>query len=337
MVEARLDREAGLAASNRLRVQTHCARHHSHDEQVYRGSSGGMEAAGVVEVLEHFAKHTAVMTELKLMGICVDKDSTTTETLMNSALLRNIAIYYDPGHVKKGFVKSLEKIFSRIDYQRIPHRMGARFMSLIKQAEAKYPNNPAAMQQEWLASMVNFTAHYTDQPCGALCTGDKPCPWSLPGADKRNSGTAKYFLDMSVPAEAAMMEKVEALLLNIRLRVRQFLHGYNTCCVESAHRQRVAHAVKDNNYYATFEGRCYQTVCWHHLGPGALPAILEKLGLPMQPEQLADVEAWTEQHFNRRKNQMSEAVRKRRAQRTAAQRTEREADKIISAEKRHAY
>jgi hypothetical protein len=54
---------------------------------------------------------------------------------------------------------------------------------------------------------------------------------------------------------------VEAL----KMRVGEFINGHDTCAVESMHRQRLAHATKDINYYKSFEGRCWQMACWRSL------------------------------------------------------------------------
>jgi hypothetical protein len=147
----------------------------------YEGNSDGMEGAGLIDALQHFADYIGVMAEIA--AFCVDKDSSTTATLNGSALLRNIRISYDPGHVKKSLVKQLKGIFrTRKAYRNLAARMGSRaaWCSSSRRApeesETAWPDNRSAMKSHFLQEISYLLDHYVLGKCDLTCsTGDCQC------------------------------------------------------------------------------------------------------------------------------------------------------------------
>ena len=64
----------------------------------------------------------------------------------------------------------------------------------------------------------------------------------------------------------------------ISRRVEELIRGYQTCFGESIHRQRIVWTPKEIEFWKSFRGRCFLTVCWNHKPNECAVDILEELG-----------------------------------------------------------
>jgi hypothetical protein len=137
-----------------------------------KGSSGAMEAEGLRRVLRHLHAIGLLQTA---KNVILDKDSGATKVILEDPNCSHIQIRYDPGHIKKSLVGQLLKLFGeQTRYTCLAHRVGSWFMSLLKQAEAKYPNGEAqeAERQSYFVELWNHVpTHFATAPCLPGC----PC------------------------------------------------------------------------------------------------------------------------------------------------------------------
>ena len=83
-------------------------------------------------------------------------------------------------------------------------------------------------------------------------------------------------------------------------------------------------ASKEIDFYKSFRGRCFLTVCWNHLGNRTVTAILQELGVSVQPAMVEAISSLHSQDVKNKERWNSEKVRRRWAQRKK-ERTERRA------------
>jgi hypothetical protein len=316
----------------------------------YEGSSGGMEGSAVQELIDWLDEEGLLgdasgNTELDddvncresstVIGICIDKDTTNNQIWRDDKRSKYLLIYYDPGHSKKNFQKSLEGIVgSAAGVKGLPARIAGRFMNLIKQAELLYPGNTDAMKT-WFNDRWAYTMdHISDEACVSGC----PCVYA--GKSKQEKGASqKYWLPKNHKNRAGVnyYDKIQELVLKIGQRSDEYIHGYNTCFGESLHRQRTVWTNKDIEYWSTFEGRCYLTVCWNHLGPSTSLRLYEAAGMKISDTMRAGVQEQQREWENRAARRATEEAQKRKATNKQERRSARAEAAKISKKKNHIY
>jgi hypothetical protein len=119
--------------------------------------------------------------------------------------------------------------------------------------------------------------------------------------------------------------------------VEEFIHGYNTCFSESLHRQRMVWAPKEMDFFKSFKGRCYLTVCINHLGSNAMLAITEELEVEMTATMQQKILAMTGEDVKNKQRWRSERVRRRWAQRKKERTARRTEERAASRAQKEAY
>ena len=148
--------------------------------------------------------------------------------------------------------------------------------------------------------------HLSDEACDVAC----PCKWAGKSKEEKRAAMVgkakKYRLPFDKNnKQGNCFDGISALVVG--LRSDEYIHGYNTCFGESTHRQRTVWTPKDIEYWGTFEGRCYLTVCWNHLGPSCLIRLYEAAGLDVTDAMRLGIDRqqkqWEKQHKERQTSQ----------------------------------
>jgi len=112
-----------------------------------------------------------------LLGAVVDQDAGSRKLLREK--YPSLAVFLDPGHCKKGFVKDLKKVFKELKaYRGLAARIASWFMRCLKAAEreakkASGEEHPAGavIQALFLARFAHTSRHYSTMECLPSC----PC------------------------------------------------------------------------------------------------------------------------------------------------------------------
>jgi len=96
-------------------------------------------------------------------------------------------------------------------------------------------------------------------------------------------------------------------------------------------------APKEIDFYKSFRGRCFLTVCWNHLDHLTVPAILKELGASVQPTMAAAIASFHSEDVRNKQRWNSEQVRRRKAQRKKERTERRVAERAHSKSKKEAY
>lgn len=144
-----------------------------------------MESSALQDFLD-WAEENTLLQKIKV--VCCDRDSSTHKLVKDDPryglFLRSIAyrshycscahleLVFDPGHVKKGFQKSLMKLFGkRKMYKLFPSRIANWMMRSLCEAKALFPADRAKLQAEFCRRMAFLIPHYTAKTCDDKC----PC------------------------------------------------------------------------------------------------------------------------------------------------------------------
>ena len=265
-----------------------------------------------------------------LRSITMDKDTTNSLVWRTDPRTTTVPINYDPGHVKKNLVKQLKKICKDAHgYKGLRTRIGKRFMGLVKQAEKEFPgaNDVGLARAFFLEKWAFVMSHYCIGPC------NEGCPCGLKEKTHAEKVESKnFFLDPETTKGAWVIAKIRVIVDTIARRVSEFVHGFNTCFSESIHRQRMVWTPKEIDYWRSWKGRCYLTVCWNHRMHEAILDILERCDVPITEGMRQKIVKIAQSERKHRQRWMSESTRKRRhtrrLERTEARVSEREASRL---------
>ena len=181
--------------------------------------------------------------------------------------------------------------------------------------------------------MACFVDHFIDSDCSPLCQY-KTCKYLATMTKEAAKAKGKQFLH---PTEHA--DKIEALrsyIGGVVAKRNQYVHGFRTTNVESAHYARCQFTDKKYNYWGSFGGRCYMSVLWGYFGPGAILMVLDRLCCGASAPQRAIIERWQQSVLKRRRRDMNTEVRKRRGVNKARRRATRATYVVASAAARGA-
>lgn len=104
------------------------------------------------------------------------------------------------------------------------------------------------------------------------------------------------------------------VLNQIAARVDEYIHGYNTCGVESFNNEKLQWATKRIEYWRTWPGRALVSCLSHNDGPAFKIALLENLGVQVSDEMKQIVGKEIEASEKHKERQRSEKHKKRVAQ-----------------------
>jgi hypothetical protein len=128
-----------------------------------------MEAMGFFECIEFLKNNDALQF---VTHFCTDRDCSVTSEFEKNPDLKHIKLVYDPGHVMKGCLKDLEKIFGKGKrYVLFPAKIAKWFLLCVKKAEELHNGKIPEMQKEYVHRMSSAVAHYTCKVCKPSC----PC------------------------------------------------------------------------------------------------------------------------------------------------------------------
>jgi hypothetical protein len=326
----------------------------------YIGSSGGMEGASLEKGIERLK---AVGLLPQVAGWVCDKDSSVSEQLQSNPDTAHIPIHYDPGHIKKNFQKQLKQIYGeRVRYEGMATRggqctshtsrfhlnssippplltsstlpvcaAGDWFMLMIKRCEKEVPGSWEEKQHQAKTWLDWFVPHYCNR-----CRPDGGCPAKHTAPDQRrihrqrSGDVGKRFLDEKDQDDQPKIAALHVLLEKMKRDVQQYIHGYNTCSVERANRERCVHTPKTVELWKNWRPKCRLVQLLHNHGVTATAQLIrEQLGWQVTEEvrhQWRKVDRDKAKHrqiksdpsYNRRKRQLEEERKARSAEAAAA-------------------
>ena len=122
-------------------------------------------------------------------------------------------------------------------------------MTIIKRCEKEVQGSWADKQLQATAWLDHFVPHYSGRCVPAV---DHQCPAKhTPTAD-----ASKKWLDAEHPTDKVKVTVLQQLTGRMKADVGLYIHGYNTCAVECAHRERTLLTSKRIEYWTNWEGKC---------------------------------------------------------------------------------
>ena len=180
----------------------------------------------------------------------------------------------DPGHIKKNFTKTVDKILGEGQhYAGFSQRMGRFFMRIIKRAEVHVTSlsvrgDAIKLFQDWLNHLI---PHYQRLNCPpeCPCTEEHENLFKFPLAEYSKKLLPHYEeADKSKPAQShkEKLAQLQKAIENVSKLSSKFVHGLSTCANESLNYKRTLLCPKAFEFWQHHIGRCAITAGTHNLG-----------------------------------------------------------------------
>jgi hypothetical protein len=215
-------------------------------------------------------------------------------------------------------------------------------MIMIKRCAKEVPGSRDEQQHQAKAWLDWFVPHYCNQ-CrpGDGCPAKHTAPDQQPRRRLRSGDVGKRFLDEKDPNDQPKIAALRVLLKKMKRDVQQYIHGYNTCSVERANRERCVHTPKTVELWKSWRPKCKLVQLLHNYGASTTAEwIRQHLGWQVTEEvrdQWRKIDRDKAKHrqiksnpsYNRRKRQLEEERKVRSGEAAAAAKKEKRKKKAV--------
>jgi hypothetical protein len=219
-------------------------------------------------------------------------------------------------------------------------------MIMIKRCEKEVPGSWEEKRHQGKAWLDWFVPHYCNN-CrpGNGCPAKHTDPDQQPRRRLRSGDMGKRFLDEKDPDDQPKIAALRALLDKMKRNVQHYIHGYNTCSVERANRERCVHTPKTTELMKSWKPKCKLVQLLHNHGATATAELIRQhLGWQVTEEvraQWKKIDRDKAKHrqiksdpsYNRRKRELEKERKVRSAEAAAAAKEKKKKRKAAH----HAY
>jgi hypothetical protein len=136
-------------------------------------------------------------------------------------------------------------------------------MTVVKRCEKEVDGSWTDKQAQASSWLGFFIPHYR----GICDTGDGcPAKHSAPGQETRPGDDEKRFINGEDPQDEEKVAALEELIAKMKADVAMFVHGHNTCRVESSHNEKAVYCCKRVEMWRNWRGKCRLVQLFHNHG-----------------------------------------------------------------------
>ena len=141
--------------------------------------------------------------------------------------------------------------------------VGDWFMTVVKRCEKEVDGSWTDKQAQAVTWLNFFIPHYR----GLCVTGDGcPAKHSAPDQAPAAGEDEKRFIDGEDPQDEQKVAALEELIAKMKVDVAMFVHGHNTCRVESSHNEKAVYCCKRVEMWRNWRGKCRLVQLFHNHG-----------------------------------------------------------------------
>jgi hypothetical protein len=148
--------------------------------------------------------------------------------------------------------------------------VGEWFITMVKRCEKEVEGSWTDKQEQARKWLNFFIPHYRH-----LCVPGDGCPAKHSPSDQeqrhsqRSDDIEKRWLDGKDPQDEEKIAALQELIDKMKADVHRYVHGHNTCRVESIHSERIVHTPKRIEYCRNWNGKCRVVQLLHNHGVAA--------------------------------------------------------------------
>jgi hypothetical protein len=200
-------------------------------------------------------------------------------------------------------------------------------MTMIKRCEKEVPGSWSEKQDQARRWLDHFVPHYCNECVpGDGCPAKHTPPEQQPKRRLRSGEVGKRFLDETHPDDQPKIAALRRLVEKMKADVHQFVHGYHTCSVERANRERCVYTPKTIELWVSWKPKCRLVQILHNRGAATTAELVrERLGWQVTEEvraQWRKIDRDKAKHrqiksdpaYNRRKRELEKERKARNAE-----------------------